>query len=139
MRPVDGAMRVRQHIAKPESYLGRGAQPVQSVQGDEELEQDFLALSPADIGLCDAVIANSPFTRGQYIAHVRHMWRSLRPGGMLVSPMPPVWRTGRTRAQRAFWDFVERLGTHVEALLPGAFSASGTDAATVRIRVVKPA
>lgn len=107
-------------------------------KGYEVLERDFLALSPAETGLCDAVIANPPFTRGQDMAHVMHMWRFLRPGGVLASLMSPGWRTGRTKAQREFQSFVERTGALVEELPAGAFKASGTHVAAVRIRVDKP-
>jgi predicted RNA methylase len=108
-------------------------------KGHEVLEQDFLSLSPADTGLFDAVIANPPFTRGQDIAHITHMWQFLRPGGVLVSLMSPSWRAGRTRAQQAFRAFEENADARIEELPAGAFKASGTNVAVLRIHMVKPA
>lgn len=107
-------------------------------KGYDVLEQDFLSLSPEATGLFDAVIANPPFTGGQDIAHVAHMWRFLRAGGVLVSLMSPGWRTGRTRTQREFLDFAQAMGAHIEELPPGAFKASGTNATVLRVRMVIP-
>lgn len=106
-------------------------------KGFEVVERDFLSLSLADVGLFDVVIANPPFTKDQDITHVIHMWRFLRPGGVLVSLTSPGWRTGRTKAQRNFRAFVENIGAEVEALAAGAFKASGTKVSVLRLRAVK--
>lgn len=106
-------------------------------KGFEVIERDFLSLSLADIGLFDVVIANPPFSKDQDITHVIHMWRFLRPGGVLVSLTSPGWRTGRTKAQRNFRAFVENIGAEVEALPPGAFKASGTNISVLRLRAIK--
>jgi predicted RNA methylase len=108
-------------------------------KGFAVVERDFLSLSLADVGLFDMVIANPPFTKDQDITHVMHMWRFLRPGGVLVSLTSPGWRTGRTKAQRNFRAFVDNIGAEVEALPAGAFKASGTNVSTLRLRAVKPA
>ncbi|ENO99144.1 putative RNA methylase [Paucibacter oligotrophus] len=107
-------------------------------KGFEVVERDFLSLSLADIGLFDVVIANPPFTKDQDIAHVIHMWRFLRPGGVLVSLTSPGWRTGRTKAQRNFRAFVDNIGAEVEALPAGTFKAAGTNVSVLRLRAVKP-
>ena len=106
-------------------------------KGFEVVERDFLSLSLADVGLFDVVVANPPFTKDQDITHVIHMWRFLRPGGVLVSMTSPGWRTGRTKAQRNFRAFVENIGAEVEALPPGAFKASGTNVSILRLRAIK--
>lgn len=107
-------------------------------KGFEVVERDFLSLSLADIGLFDVVIANPPFTKDQDITHVIHMWRFLRPGGVLVSLTSPGWRTGRTKAQRNFRAFVDNVGAEVEALPADAFKTSGTKVSVLRLRAVKP-
>ncbi|QTD43566.1 SAM-dependent methyltransferase [Ottowia testudinis] len=106
-------------------------------KGFEVVERDFLSLSLADVGLFDGVIANPPFTKDQDITHVIHMWRFLRPGGVLVSLTSPGWRTGRTKAQRNFRAFVDNIGAEVKALPAGAFKASGTNVSVLRLRAVK--
>ncbi|WP_298434981.1 hypothetical protein [Ottowia sp.] len=105
-------------------------------KGHDVRECDFLSLSPDDIGLFDAVIANPPFRRDLGVVHVNHMWRFLRPGGVLVSLMPPNWQTGRTRVQREFREFADAMGASVETLAAGAFKASGTNVTVLRIRVL---
>lgn len=107
-------------------------------KGHDVRECDFLSLSPDEIGLFDAVIANPPFRRDQDIAHVNHMWQFLGPGGVLVSLMSPGWQTGRTRVQREFRDFAEAMGASVEALAAGAFKASGTNVSVLRFRMLRP-
>lgn len=107
-------------------------------KGHDVRECDFLSLSPDEIGLFDAVIANPPFRRDLGVVHVNHMWRFLRPGGVLVSLLSPGWQTGRTRVQREFRDFAEAMGASVETLAAGAFKASGTNVSVLRIRMLHP-
>ncbi len=108
-------------------------------KGYEVLERDFLSLSPDETGLFDAVIANPPFRRDQDVAHVNHMWRFLRPGGVLVSIMSPSWQTGRTRAQLEFRDFAEAKAARIEELPAGAFKAAGSNVAVLRVLLFQPA
>lgn len=117
---------------------GRSAQVLRD-KGYEVLERDFLSLNPDETGPFDAVIGNPPFRSDQDVAHVNHMWRFLRPGGVLVSIMSPSWQTGRTRTQREFRDFAQAMGARIEELPAGAFKASGTGVSTLRIRVLHPA
>lgn len=107
-------------------------------KGHDVRECDFLSLSPDEIGLFDAIIANPPFRRDLGVVHVNHMWRFLRPGGVLVSLLSPGWQTGRTRVQREFRDFAEAMGASVETLAAGAFKASGTNVSVLRIRMLHP-
>lgn len=107
-------------------------------KGFQVIERDFLTLTPADIGCFDAVIGNPPFSRGQDISHVTHMWGFLHPGGVLVSLMSPGWRTGRSKTQQAFQTFATDVGADIEALPAGTFKVSGTLLASLRIRMFKP-
>lgn len=107
-------------------------------KGFQVIERDFLTLTPADIGCFDAVIGNPPFSRGQDISHVTHMWRFLHPGGVLVSLMSLGWRTGRSKTEQAFQIFAADVGADIEALPAGTFKVSGTHVASLRIRMLKP-
>lgn len=88
-------------------------------------------------GNFDRIVMNPPFTKGQDIKHVRHAWRFLAPGGILCAIMSPGWRTGTQKAQAAFREFVEEHG-EVKDIEAGAFAQSGTQIATVRIKLRKP-
>lgn len=107
-------------------------------KGFQVIERDFLTLTPADIGCFNAVIGNPPFSRGQDISHVTHMWGFLHPGGVLVSLMSPGWRTGKSKMQQAFQTFAADVGADIEALPAGTFKVSGTHVASLRIRMLKP-
>lgn len=107
-------------------------------KGHKVIERDFLSVSPSETGLFDAVIANPPFTGNQDIAHVTHMWRFLRPEGVLISLLSPGWRGGRSKAQREFREFAEKVHARVEVLPAGAFKTAGTNATVLRIHMVKP-
>ena len=106
--------------------------------GFEVIEQDFLTVTPEQTGLFEAVIANPPFTRGADISHVMHMWEFLKPGGQLAAIMSTTWQTGSLSAQRAFRAFLEEHDAEVEEIPAGAFKASGTGIATVRVLIRKP-
>lgn len=92
---------------------------------------DFLAV-PADPRF-DRVIMNPPFTLQADIAHVTHALGFLRPGGLLVAVMART--VAYQPSARTFRDLVEQRGGTVEALLDGAFTASGTSVRTVCVTI----
>lgn len=106
--------------------------------GFEVIEQDFLTVTPEQTGLFEAVIANPPFNRGADIRHVMHMWDFLKPGGQLAAIMSTTWQSGSLSVQRAFRAFLDEHGAEVEEIPAGAFKASGTGVATVRVYIRKP-
>jgi phospholipid N-methyltransferase len=46
---------------------------------------DFLTLTPADLGLFDAIVMNPPFANAEDIKHIRHAMQFLKPGKPLVA------------------------------------------------------
>ena len=48
-------------------------------------QRDFLELTPDDLGLFDAILMNPPFKMGRDIKHIRHAYKFLKPGGLLVA------------------------------------------------------
>ncbi|NTV70049.1 MAG: SAM-dependent methyltransferase [Azonexaceae bacterium] len=133
---ADEARAAGAEVVAVENY-GPSAQILRD-KGFQVIERDFLTLTPADIGCFDAVIGNPPFSRGQDISHVIHMWGFLHPGGVLVSLMSPGWRTGRSKTELAFQTFATDVGADIEALPAGTFKVSGTHVASLRIRMLKP-
>ncbi len=101
-------------------------------------ECDFLATMPQG-PLYDAVLMNPPFTAGQDIAHVTHAHAHfLKSGGQLVAIMSPGWQSAQTKKAAAFRELVALNGEIVEEVEAGAFKESGTNIATVIIRISKP-
>lgn len=49
------------------------------------LQRDFLACTPGELGLFDAVLMNPPFHMRDDIQHIRHACTFLKPGGSLVA------------------------------------------------------
>lgn len=98
---------------------------------------DFLALQPTDkgdteIGLFDRIIMNPPFEHGADIAHIKHAWTFLKPGGRMVA----LCADGPNQAER-LKPGTEIWGGTWEPLGPGLFE--GTQVAVVLIVVDKPA
>jgi type I restriction-modification system DNA methylase subunit len=100
---------------------------------------DFLQITPAEIGLFDAIVMNPPFTKGQDMAHVLHAWSFLKPGGTLVAITAPSWKYRVQKSAVAFREFVEKHSEHVEDVPEGAFKESGTGTATVLVVLKRPA
>jgi predicted RNA methylase len=48
------------------------------------IHADFLATTPASLGMFDAIAMNPPFTRKADIAHIKHAMQFLFPGGKLA-------------------------------------------------------
>ncbi len=106
-------------------------------KGYDVIEEDFLSLSPDDLGLFDAIVANPPFSNNQDIEHVTHMLKFLKPGGYLSVITSTRWMTGAQKAHREFKSLMDVMGATWEEIDAGAFKASGTMVPTLRIRLQK--
>lgn len=107
-------------------------------KGYAVIEQDFLSITPQETGMFDAVVANPPFTKGQDIAHVMHMWGFVKPGGVLSAIMSATWKDGSQRKQVEFASFLSDHGATVTEIEAGAFKESGTGVKTLHVVVRKP-
>lgn len=106
--------------------------------GFEVVERDFLTVTPDELGLFDAIVANPPFTRNADVQHIQHMWRFLKPGGVLSTIASTAWQHGRQKVQCAFRSFLEEHGATLRDIPTGTFQESGTSVATVHITLSKP-
>lgn len=88
---------------------------------------DFLTWRPAGPALFDRFIMNPPFSKAQDVAHVRHAWDLLAPGGIIVAIMSGGGKT------QAFIDSLEDIDITAESLPADTFKASGT---TVNTKLV---
>lgn len=85
------------------------------------LQRDFLTLTPAELGLFDAVAMNPPFHMRADVRHVLHARTFLKPGGRLAAIcLDGHQRERALRPLAATW-------THVS----GAFGKEGTHVNTV--------
>jgi predicted RNA methylase len=99
---------------------------------------DFLTLTPQDLGgLFDVIVMNPPFAKDQDLAHIRHAWQFLKPGGQLVSLSAPGWTYSTTGKRGAFAKFVKEMdGTH-SVLEPQKFGNAFIGPALLRIEKPK--
>lgn len=104
-----------------------------AAKGYDVIERDFLTVSPDEIGLFDAIVANPPFTRNQDIEHVNHMWKFLKPGGILSVITSTSWYKGTQKKQKEFADFLNKNAARVTHIDAGAFKASGTGVPTIHV------
>lgn len=104
--------------------------------GFDVFEGDFLANEPG-LRSFDRVLMNPPFAGQQDVAHVRHAWEFLRPGGRLVSVMAVGFTFRQDNKSAAFRAFVDDYGEW--GYLPeDAFKASGTGVHTAYVVLYKP-
>ena len=82
---------------------------------------DFLAQTPATLGMFDAVAMNPPFTRRSDIAHVKHALKFLFPGGKLA---------GLCLATDHRREALRHLADEWHDLPAGTFRKEGTEVAT---------
>lgn len=97
---------------------------------------DFLDARPGILTV-DRVLMNPPFEKGQDMAHVRHAFAFLKPGGRLVAIMSPGPFFRQDSKAAAFRDWFEAVGGERVDIPAGAFKSSGTDVATVLVTVDK--
>lgn len=100
---------------------------------------NFLELSPTQLGLFDAIVANPPFSKNQDIDHVLHMLKFLKPGGTLSTIMSSGWMEERQAKHAAFVEFVSKNGLVSTTDVPaGTFAESGTQVTSVHVVIRKP-
>ena len=99
---------------------------------------DFLNQEPEELGRFDRIIMNPPFARSMDLEFVRHAYRFLKPGGILVSVMSPGFRFRTDKRAEMFRDWLDNgPGKFVETqdLPDGSFIAFGTNVRTVCMKI----
>lgn len=96
-------------------------------------QADFLQVPPTPV--YQAVVMNPPFGNLADVKHVEHAARFLAPDGVLVAIMSPGFTFRDTRAAREFKAFAEAAGAQVKPIPAGTFRESGTEVATVLVRM----
>lgn len=103
--------------------------------GGRVIGKDFLKAD--NFRKYDRIIANPPFSKNQDIDHIRHMYSTLREGGILVSIASTHWQIATGKKETDFRDWLESLNADVLEIEAGAFKESGTNIPTVIIRIRK--
>jgi precorrin-6B methylase 2 len=95
------------------------------------VESDFLKFEAR--ATADRVLMNPPFADGQEVAHVRHAFRFLKPGGRLVAIMSPAitFRTDERYTELRDWLNANTEDRALEELPENSFRESGTNVRTI--------
>lgn len=96
---------------------------------------DFLETTPADIGAFDRVIMNPPFSKQQDIAHIRHAYSFLKPGGRIVSIASPGLMFRQDRKAAEFREWLDGVNHDIHRLPEGSFKSSGTMVSTIMLTI----
>jgi len=115
-------------------------------QNSDFLKEKYLKVGIAvqeinflDTGLLfQRFIANPPFTKGQDVDHVMHMYKLLTDGGRLVSVMSTSWQTSSFKKNIQFRDFLKNHKAVIMPIGQGEFKESGTMVPTCIVVVNKP-
>ncbi len=99
---------------------------------------DFLTVTPA-VGLFDRVAMNPPFGKRADVAHVRHAFTFLKPGGRLVAIMSAGVTFRDDTIGSAFRAFIAINGGSIEELPAGSFREAGTMVGTVMVSLERSA
>jgi len=104
-------------------------------KGHNVITDDFLNTTPC--ATFDGVVMNPPFTKGQDIKHVTHAFAYLKAGKPLLAIMSPAFATNSSHAAQEFRQLLAAHGGIVEHFEAGAFKESGTNVATVLVKLIK--
>jgi len=113
--------------------LDRNVAKLKAAGLTDVIHGDFLAMDPSPI--FDRIILNPPFGNLQDIKHVEHAARFLKPDGELIAITSPSYQHRTTAAAAAFREFTSESLAEVEDIPAGTFRESGTEVATVLIRM----
>jgi predicted RNA methylase len=94
-------------------------------------QRDFMDIPAAEAA--DRVVMNPPFAQRQDIAHVRHAFRFLRPGGRLVAIMAAGITFRQDAKSVAFRSLIEHANGQIIPNPEDAFRESGTQVNTVTV------
>lgn len=85
----------------------------------------------------DRIIANPPFSKQRDVDHISHMWKFLKPNGILVSICSPSPFFRNNKKSENFRAFLEENNADVHDLPEGVFKESGTNIHTKLIKIKK--
>lgn len=85
----------------------------------------------------DRIVANPPFSKNQDIDHIRKMYSVLAFGGVLVSVASRHWQIDNNRKEVEFREWLNGLNAEIFPVDEGTFKESGTNIATIIIRIRK--
>lgn len=112
---------------------------LEKIQGVSVIASDFLSLDEKMWGgYFDRIIANPPFTKGQDIKHIYHMYKMLKPGGRMISFASTGWTWAEKNPGKAFREWIDLVEGSVVNLGEGRFKSSGTLIETCYIEIDKP-
>jgi hypothetical protein len=83
------------------------------------------------------IVANPPFTRGQDMRHVRHMYALLASGGRMVSVMSAHHLTAQVEPFISFRAWLDGVGATQEVFPESTFEELGIDVKTVVVTIDK--
>ncbi len=134
------ATAIAQHAREDCEIVGIDIDPV-AVKKSQELgftvlDMDFLSFRGLRF---DRAIANPPFTRGQDVDHVHHMYKVLEPGGRVVSVMSERINWARDKKSVDFREFVAQKGGEFHDLPEESFKSADTPVKTVFVVIDKAA
>lgn len=113
--------------------------PALRARGHNTTTGDFLAMTPAQLGIYTAVLMNPPFASAADAKHVAHAWTFVRPGGILGAIVSRGFTFRRDKAYAAFRELHAQFAEHEEMVEAGVFAESGTQVATALVVWRKPA
>jgi len=120
------------------------AHELRVVHGFTDVKQaDFLTLDPAHFTPFDRAVMNPPFDRGRDCDHVRHAYRFLKPGGVLVAIMSARAEWSEDKRHKALHRIIDQCAAIYGNrkwidLPPGSFAHAGTNVNTVILAIRKP-
>lgn len=85
----------------------------------------------------DVIIANPPFTKGQDMQHIMHMYKCLRPGGVLVSIASTHFQFASDKKTKEFNEFLDSTECIIQDVPAGTFKESDTAIKTCIIKIIK--
>lgn len=120
--------------------LGEALRNMKRADGHNMIDALFCGdfMFPAPTPTYDRILMNPPFVNGQDIDHVKHAFKTLKPGGRIVAIMGEGSFFRSDRKAREFRAWLEDIEGTSEQLPPNTFASSGTGVNTRLVIIDKP-
>ena len=117
--------------------LNKEKRDILKEKGFNVVGEDFLEIIPIDIGTYDIIIACPTYKNNIDVEHIKHMYKFLNVGGILISLTSPFWTVRNEEHQVKFREWLEDKDYNMVMLKDNSFIENYKTQPSMIIKIYK--